>query len=110
MTEEAQEVAEVEDDAEAQVAELMGEEAPAEEVTPEPQAPVGQAVAAVAPPGIPFRKLVIGVTNAGLIVFMHDELTMLEKVEVARQLAEATKQAMLQQATAYNQAKAAGQV
>jgi len=92
--EQAQEVEE-EDDVEADAAKLMAD-VPKGEPQPDTLA------------GIPYRKLVIGVTDAGLIDILHNDVKMLELAEVARQLAQVASNSMQQQAANVNRARAAG--
>jgi len=51
---------------------------------------------------------VIGVTDAGLIDILHNDVKMLELAEVARQLAQVASNSMQQQAANVNRARAAG--
>ena len=57
---------------------------------------------------IPFRKMVVGVTNAGLISLIHNDLSVLEMAELGRQLTETARIAMTQQSAAYTKAVADG--
>jgi len=57
---------------------------------------------------IPYRKMVIGVTNKGLITLLLCELSVLEQAEVGRQLAETARANMVQQSAAFNKAVADG--
>ncbi|HUX01082.1 MAG TPA: hypothetical protein VMY35_08895 [Phycisphaerae bacterium] len=94
--EEAQEVkVEDEDDVEADALKLM-QDVPKGEPQPDFLA------------SIPYRKLVIGVTDAGLIDILHNDVKMLELAEVARQLAQVASNSMQQQAANVNRARAAG--
>jgi len=81
-----------------QAAEIMAAETPQEEAAMKEHVE------------IPWKKMVVGTTDAGLVRILHSELSMIEIASLGTRLHVWAEAQINQQAEAYNKAEAAGQV